>query len=112
MTGLKIDEAITAIREAAAGGLLAAAKHVAATSNLHAPIEDSHLIDSSKVSEDSGNLIAAVSYDTDYAIRQHEQMSLRHDVGRSAKFLERAMTSEAGEVARIIAETIHGRIGS
>ena len=30
----------------------------------------------------------AVFYDTDYAIRQHEELNYRHAEGRTAKYLE------------------------
>ena len=39
----------------------------------------------------AGELQAAVSYDTPYAVRQHEETTYRHPHGRQAKYLETAV---------------------
>jgi hypothetical protein len=46
---------------------------------------------------------AAVSYDTDYAIVQHEAMNWEHRPGQSAKFLERPLNRDRGEIAQVVA---------
>ena len=45
-----------------------------------------------------------ISYDTPYAVRQHEDMSYRHDPGRTAKYLEGPLMAEAQTVAKIVGE--------
>lgn len=112
MTGLRIDEAISIVRAAAAEGLMEAARHVLTVSNAHAPHEGGDLETSGKASADPSTLTAAVSYDTEYAVRQHEQMDLHHDAGRSSKYLEHAVTGEAATVTQIIRNAVHGRLGS
>lgn len=97
-----------AVRKAAARGAAIAAEHVLGESNKKAPIEESTLIRSGTVSTDPENLKAAVSYDTPYAVKQHEDMGLRHDAGREAKYLENAMNAETATVQQIIAKTIKG----
>ena len=80
---------VTAIeRIAAARGLMLGAEHVLEEANRIVPIEESTLLKSGTPSVDVPTLRAAVSYDTPYAVRQHEEMSYRHDPGRQAKYLE------------------------
>lgn len=63
-----------------------------------------------------GNLgrsqVAAVSYDTPYAVKQHEELDYQHQRGRQAKYLETPF-NEAAEtslmlIAREIAASIEG----
>lgn len=108
---LRIEDAIGVVEDAAADGLLAGARHILKVSDAQAPIEAGDLARSSKVSEDRGILTVAMSYDTEYAVRQHEQMSLNHDAGRTAKFLEKAVNAEVGTAARMITEHIRARLG-
>lgn len=93
-------------RASAARGLLLAAEHVLQVSNTHVPIEEGTLERSGVASVDSINLKAAVSYDTPYAVRQHEDMTAHHDEGRTAKYLENAGNSEAPTIGRLIAAEI------
>lgn len=44
----------------------------------------------------------AVTYDTPYAVRQHEDLTLRHDPGRQAKYLEEPLYREAETMRRLI----------
>lgn len=89
-------------------GVALAAEHILGVSNKNVPIEEATLERSGTVSTDPGNFSAAVSYDTPYAVKQHEDMSLRHDNGRTAKYLENAMNSEVQAAAEIIRKTIAG----
>lgn len=89
-------------------GVALAAEHILGESNKLVPIEEDTLERSGTVSLDEGSFTAAVSYDTPYAVRQHEDMDLRHDEGRTAKYLETAMNSEVQVAAEIIRKTIAG----
>lgn len=89
-------------------GVALAAEHVLGEANKKVPIEEATLLRSGTVSTDPGNFTAAISYDTPYAVRQHESMHLRHDDGRTAKYLENAMNSEVKTAAEIIRKTIAG----
>lgn len=91
-------------------GVAIAAEHLLGVANEKVPIEEATLLRSGTVSTDPGKLTAAISYDTPYAARQHEDMSLRHDSGRTAKWLENAMNAERATAAEIIAATIRGDI--
>ncbi|GAA5056451.1 hypothetical protein [Streptomyces similanensis] len=92
----------TALRAAAARGVRLGTEHLLEVSNQRVPIEEGTLERSGVATVDEGSLTGAVSYDTPYAVRQHEDMSLRHDAGREAKWLEKAARSEADTVGRII----------
>lgn len=89
-------------------GLALAAEHLLGVANEKVPIEEATLLRSGTVSTDPENFIAAISYDTPYAARQHEDMHNRHDDGRTAKWLENAMNAEVATSAEIIRRTIAG----
>jgi hypothetical protein len=78
-------------------------------SNRHVPHEEGHLERSGNVSVETtatGQIRGVVSYNTPYAVRQHEDMTYRHDAGRNAKFLENAFNSERRTVATLIRDRI------
>lgn len=104
-------KAVTAqMRAGAVRGLFLAAEHVLSESRMVVPIEEATLSRSGATSVDAEALKAAVSYDTPYAMRQHEDLTLRHDVGRTAKYLERPLESTRREQQKIIGDSIRGRM--
>ncbi|MFJ3867908.1 hypothetical protein [Streptomyces nigra] len=100
------DAALGAIRAAAVRGVRLGAEHLLQVSNTRVPIEEGTLERSGVVSVDEGEVTAAVSYDTPYAVRQHEELDYRHDAGRTAKFLERSLHEENGTITEIIAAQV------
>lgn len=98
------------INRGAARGVQMAAEHVLGEANQRAPIEEGTLIRSGVASSDPQTLRGAVSYDTPYAVRQHEDLSLQHDAGREAKWLENTINAEADTVRTIIADSISGEL--
>ncbi|WP_053913727.1 minor capsid protein [Streptomyces sp. TP-A0875] len=97
------DRVAASYRSAGVVGLRAAGEHVLTESRKVVPIEEGTLERSGAVSVDSARLEVAVSYDTPYAVRQHENMQYRHDSGRSAKYLEGPLTRERAQVTAILA---------
>lgn len=93
----------------AARGAQAGAEHVRAESMRRAPVRTGNLRDSARVTTDPETGQAAVTYDADYAVYQHERLDYEHDVG-GPKFLESALVSERGEVARIMQAEIRGAL--
>jgi len=91
------------LRAAAARGLVLAAEHVLTESLAVVPLDEGALQNSGTASVDAGDLTAAVSYDTPYAVRQHEELDYRHAPGRTAKYLERPLNAAHTEVRDIIA---------
>lgn len=99
-------------------GTLLALKNVLTTSNAQVPHETGALQRDGGVglTEQGDTVRGAVSYgrrgDTPkYAVRQHEDMSLHHDSGRNAKFLENAFNATKDQNAEIIAQAIKKETG-
>ena len=103
-----LGRATVRVMDARKRGLWVAGEHVLGVSNAQAPIEEGDLIRSGGVSQDGATGRTAISYDTPYAVRQHEDMTLNHDAGRNAKFLERAVQSEHGKIVQIVAAEVRG----
>lgn len=79
------------------------AEYVLGEAVAQVPHEDGDLQSSGKVSVDPATKTAAVSFDTPYAVRQHEDMTYKHDAGRKAKYLEGPMNEAAqGPAQKII----------
>lgn len=79
-----------------------ALEHILAESNKIIPLEEGTLMRSGKVAMDPANLMGAISYDSPYAVRQHEELTWRHSPGRQAKYLETAVNSSRQECMRIM----------
>ena len=102
------DAASAAARAGAERGLRLAAEHVLGESRKEVPVQDGILMASGRA-EVSG-LTAAVSYNTVYARRQHEELGWRHDRGK-AKYLEEPLL-RAGPVAQqMISQAIRSALG-
>lgn len=95
-----------AIREATVRGLGLWGEYVGGISDDRVPLDEATLQRSRVSSVDASTLTAAVSYDTPYAVRQHEDMTLRHPNGRQAKYLESAFMESKPLAAKIIANQI------
>lgn len=91
-------------RRSAVRGLTRVAEHVLQVANTEVPFESGALARSGKTSVDEVRLVAAVSYDTPYAVVQHEDLTYQNDPGRNAKWLERALLTQRAVIALIIAE--------
>ena len=102
--------ALAAIKGGTADGLRAAVEHLLSEANKHVPHRDGDLEQSGEATTD-GKRRGAVSYDTPYAVRQHEDMTLSHDGKGKAKWLETTMTREADTVAEIAAGAIRSKLG-
>ncbi len=102
MSGVEV-RLITGVTEqlyvAAFNAALDLMEHGAEESSREAPIEEGTLVRSAHVSVDQPNGVVQISYDTPYAIVQHEDQSLRHDDGRKAKYLEDPMVQQVAPVA-------------
>lgn len=85
----------------AAVGLGWAAEHVLGVSTDRVPLEEGTL-QRSGVATQTG-LTAAISYDTVYAARQHQELTWRHDAGRTARYLQESLLDSEREVLDLIA---------
>ena len=103
-------EATEKARKGAARGLYLGAEHVLEQANRIVPIEEGTLLKSGVASVDESELRAAVSYDTVYACRQHEELTWHHDAGRQAKYLETPLNSEGDKVNELVAREIKSEL--
>lgn len=81
-------KASEAERRGAARGLQLGGFHIEEEASRIVPIDEGTLLRSSWVDVDERELRCAVSYDTPYAVRQHEELTWQHEEGRQAKYLE------------------------
>ncbi|WP_218004735.1 minor capsid protein [Microtetraspora niveoalba] len=93
-------------RAGAVRGLRLAAEHLLKVSRDLVPHEEGTLERSGVASVDEGELRAAVSYDAPYAVRQHEDLTLKHDEGRQAKYLEEPMDTERQTMLDLVAAEV------
>lgn len=97
-------------KKAQAKGLLVGAELGLTEANRTVPIEEATLERSGETSVDEGKMVAAISYDTPYARRQHEDLSLGHDPGRRAKWLEQTLNEEGKKLRDVIADEIESNV--
>jgi hypothetical protein len=109
---LNLKKILDPVRQGGNKGLRLSGEHVLRISDDSVPLEEGTLSRSGKVSTDEAALRSAVSYDTAYAVVQHEDMTLRHDPGRGAKFLENALNGQRGVVAQILTTSIRRELGT
>lgn len=95
-------------RKAAARGLKKGMEFMLGETRKEVPIEEGTLERSGTASVDEDQLRGAISYDTPYAVEQHENLSFRHDEGRKAKYLEDPMNDSANRatVGKLVAAEI------
>ena len=105
---VKVDpRALRVLEGVVMNALVDLAEHGLEEANRIAPIEEGTLVRSGQVSRDDRGGRVAVSYDTAYAVVQHEDTQLRHDDGRQAKFLEDAMLTKVAPAAeRFLADRV------
>lgn len=104
MTRMDVDAVAAKILKGARRGVALAAEVVLDESNRRVPHEEGTLEGSGTVTVDG--VRATVSYDTPYAVRQHEDQDMRHDEGREAKYLEKALAATRNQVRDTIAASI------
>ncbi|MEV0586322.1 hypothetical protein [Nonomuraea sp. NPDC050310] len=98
-------------RAATMRGLERAAEHLYDASQELVPTETLALKESGTVSSDASQLRAAVSYDTEWAVWQHEDPDLEHEAGERSKYLERPFNTERDELRRLIAAELGQELG-
>ena len=96
------------MHEGAIKGLSDAVEHLLTEANKRVPHDEGTLERSGAASVDAQSMTGAVSYDTPYAPRQHEEMNYQHDGKGEAKWLETTFSEQADTVGKIIAAAIIG----
>lgn len=111
MSVMSAAEMVRRVREGAAEGLTLAAERVRAVAVPRTPLEYGDLRSAhTVVPATPDDLESAVVNDLPYAVKQHEDLTLRHDDGQ-AKFLESAALDSAREVEQIVAASVRRRLG-
>jgi hypothetical protein len=87
-------------------GLKKACLFLLGESNALVPLEEGPLQNSGTYDVDDTELEGAVGYDTAYAVRQHEELTWRHDPGRQAKYLEEPFVEHQDTLLALIAAEI------
>ena len=83
-------------------GLTLAGEHILGEASDLVPHDSGVLQASGKVTTDAKALAVVISYDTPYAVKQHEDMTYRHTGGRTAKYLEIPLTTQRDIILGII----------
>lgn len=102
-------------RRAKAGalrGLKLSAEYLLSESTKLVPLDEGTLQDSGKATVDEATMTGNVTYDTPYAVVQHEAMDFVHPNGRQAKYLEEPWMANAGRFLVIIGEQIRRELGT
>ena len=94
------------VKRAAISALKDAAEHILNESNKEVPIDEGTLKNSGNTRIDTSSLEASINYDTPYAVRQHEDLTLKHKNGKKAKFLENAIKDNMSDIERYLAEAL------
>lgn len=91
-------------------GLKKAGLHMLTLSLRIVPLDQGTLFMSGSV--DQVDKDVAISYDTPYAVRQHEEITYSHQRGRQAKYLESIVQSEAvqEEVLRVLGKELGDKL--
>lgn len=100
------DDVARAIKKAAGDGLFEGAEMLLEDANRSVPHEEGTLMRSGTAAVDRDALEAAVSFNTPYAVRQHEELDYRHAPGRRAKWLELAHAENKVRISEHIANRI------
>lgn len=101
------DALTRAVAEASKQGVRLAAEHLRTTAVQQTPLETGALRNSAQVTTEG--TAAAVSYNTPYAAKQHEELGYSHKDGK-AKYLESATVSERSKMLDIIGQQIKGAL--
>lgn len=101
----KGDQVLTNLDDAILSAVEAAGELLGDEAVQRTPKETGTLQGSMKVTTD-GQATAAVSFNTPYAARQHEEIGWNHPGGGEAKYLENAMSAAADRMQAAIAKEI------
>ncbi|QIS18531.1 hypothetical protein [Nocardia terpenica] len=104
------DRFAAATREGVEEGLFEASEVLLAQSNAIVPLDEGPLMNSGTAEIRDGK--ARVGYNTPYAYRQHEDLTLHHPRGRQAKYLEKPLNQFGDELERIVSAAISRRLGT
>lgn len=99
-----------AVRVASERAVKMTAEHILGESQHEVPLEESTLQRSGHTGVETKRweAVGVISYDTPYAVIQHERLDFKHDPGRKAKYLEDPVRKSAADMGRIAAAVLKG----
>lgn len=100
------EEVIRATTRDGARALFAGADFILEKGNETVPYLEGILEASGHVSVDEARLVGVVSYDTPYAVKQHEDITLRHTGKRRARWLVLTMQEQMYRVLQLMADQL------
>lgn len=105
-------DAKKAFRTGADRGVALAAEHLLGESRKIVPHETGVLERSGRASTENkgAQVTGAVSFDTPYAVKQHENTNYRHKKGRKAKYLETPLNGNKDKFQQIVAAALRGEL--
>ena len=86
-------------------------EYIADLSRQQVPVDTGALRDSCAVDVDGSGLQGTVSYNTDYAVDQHENLTYGHHNGGNAKYLEDPVNESVSVVQQITANAFREKMG-
>lgn len=105
-----LTQAAQRMQHGAARGVGEWGEHVLGEAVRIVPIEEGTLQNSGTVAQTADGHTAAVGFGSGaaapYAVKQHEDLSLHHDAGRQAKYLEQPLQASKATGMRIVAQAI------
>lgn len=104
------DRVMAKIDGASADGVELACEHLLGLSQAIVPLEEAILQNSGTVDIDRNRREGTVSYDTPYAVVQHERLDYRHDPGRQAKYLEGPLDTDSDTLIALVALPLRGAL--
>lgn len=111
-SSISAEDAEDGIQKGAVKGLTLAVEGLLTEANKRVPHDEGTLERSGVASVDDRALKGAVSYDTPYAVRQHEDMELAHPGKGEPKWLENTLSEQSSKVAQVIATAIKAEVGT
>lgn len=97
------DKVAAVLSDGVMDGLVDAAEFLLTESRAVVPIDEATLERSGVASQDRSSMTVAVSYDTPYAVVQHENLEYQHAPGRQAKYLENPANEHRATMETIVA---------
>ena len=94
------------VRDAAEQAVREVAEDALTEANDRVPLDEGDLARSGEVVAFPEKLLAAITYDTPYAVRQHEDPSLRHPRQGEPYWLERTVDENAARYFQHIADAM------
>ena len=86
-------------------------EYIAEISKEQVPVDTGALRDSCEVTLDDSRLAGVVSYNTDYAVDQHENLTYGHHNGGNAKFLENPVNDSVSTGQQITTNAFREKMG-